>query len=179
MDKFDNKNNNPETNNPRTDPTISKVDQALDAVDGAMQHVSRIEGDVKSEVQGLVWALVDEYIDEPGLRRLETLVLQSPEARTTYVRCIQLHVDLIYYFADQRRKDDPSAPATPFPLPTELQKILQSEAAKKQSGADPARCSARRPQPSRTFGWLTDIGRRLDNFAWSFCWTVRMMFERI
>jgi hypothetical protein len=51
-----------------------------------------------SEVQDLVWALVDEQATDEQVRRLEELLLRSNEARTTYVRCMQMHADLRYMF---------------------------------------------------------------------------------
>ena len=51
---------------------------------------------LKSEVQDLVWAVVDEYATESQIRRLEQLILTSEEARRTYVTCMQMHADLCY-----------------------------------------------------------------------------------
>ncbi len=98
---------------------------------------------VEEDVQNLVWALVDEYITEPELERLEGLILQSDEARSTYISCIQLHVDLIFYFANERRKQDPGA-KHPFPLPSELQELLNRQ--RDSQGPDTARCQALQSQ---------------------------------
>ena len=51
------------------------------------------------EVQQIVWALVDETATEEQVRRLESLVLKSAEARRTYVDCMTLHAELHCMFA--------------------------------------------------------------------------------
>ncbi len=181
-------NQNEPKHSKKKDATIENVDRTLDHMDGAMAQASALDGasnaasgptaKLENEVQTLVWALVDEYIDEPGLRRLEALVLQSAEARTTYVRCIQLHVDLIYYFAQERRKNDPNAPDLPFPLPAELQKMLDASKSSPQN-TKPAQCSARRPQPSMLRRWWSELNRRLDQVALAFRWQMQAAFNRI
>ncbi len=52
--------------------------------------------DMRSEVQELTWALVDEQATESQIRHLEELLLASHEARRAYMMCMQLHADLHY-----------------------------------------------------------------------------------
>ena len=47
-----------------------------------------------TEVQELVWALIDEQATDRDVRRLEELLLENDEARKTYVMCMQMHSDL-------------------------------------------------------------------------------------
>ena len=64
------------------------------------------------EVQELVWALVDEQLDETQFARLEQLLSESEAARKMYVECMQLHAGLIEHF----RQADPTVPETLAPL---------------------------------------------------------------
>ena len=70
------------------------------------------------EVQELVWALVDDQATEAEIHRLEELLLESDEARQTYVMCMQMHADLHFLLGPKPR------------LPEALQKILDAEKAK-------------------------------------------------
>jgi hypothetical protein len=55
-----------------------------------------VKSHLKSEVQDLVWAVVDEYATEIQIRRLEQLVSTNEEARRTYITCMQMHADLCF-----------------------------------------------------------------------------------
>ena len=59
---------------------------------------------VQERVQELTWALVDEQINEDEMRLLDSLLLSDDAARDTYVRCVQLHTDLLAHFADASKQ---------------------------------------------------------------------------
>jgi hypothetical protein len=54
------------------------------------------------EVEQLTWSLVDEMISPDEINRLEQLIIESDEARSTYVRCMQMHADLHYMFNEPK-----------------------------------------------------------------------------
>jgi len=55
-----------------------------------------------SEVQELVWALIDEQATETQVARLEQLLLENDEARRTYVMCMQMHADLHFLLGNRQ-----------------------------------------------------------------------------
>ena len=57
------------------------------------------------DVEGLVWAMLDEQISEEDFGRLDNLLSDDDEARRLYLQCVQLHVDLANFFAT---KDKPA-----------------------------------------------------------------------
>jgi hypothetical protein len=59
---------------------------------------------VRERVQELTWALVDERIDGGEIDLLDSLLLSDDAARETYLDCVQLHVDLMQFFADAEAK---------------------------------------------------------------------------
>jgi hypothetical protein len=68
------------------------------------------------DVEGLVWAMLDELITDEEFRRLEELLRDDEDARRIYVQCVQMHVDLKYWFDS---KGDP-ARRMPVGLPIDL-----------------------------------------------------------
>src|SRR5690606_1922194 len=76
----------------------------------------------RRELRELTWRLVDDEIDEPQFRRLESSLLQSEEARQVYVECIWLHSELLFYF----RKNDQAKPTRLANDPLLIQ-ILESQ----------------------------------------------------
>lgn len=56
----------------------------------------------REELQELTWRLVDDEIDEPGFRRLESVLRDSEEGRQVYVDCVWLHSELVWYFRHER-----------------------------------------------------------------------------
>lgn len=58
--------------------------------------------DPMSEVQELVWALIDEQATDSEVTRLEQLLLESDEARRTYVMCMQMHADLHFLLGNRK-----------------------------------------------------------------------------
>ena len=49
-------------------------------------------------VDELVNLMLDDQLVDENVRELETLLTDSPEARTQYVGMVQLHADLIEYY---------------------------------------------------------------------------------
>lgn len=85
--------NRPTSDSPQADRTaeILQLEQKLDRVDE------------------LVSLLVDEVIDEPQFRELESLLQENDQTRLRYVEGMQLHCDLMDYFAPERDKAANSA----------------------------------------------------------------------
>lgn len=79
-----------------------------------------------SEVQELVWAMIDDQATDRDVRRLEELLLDNDEARKTYVMCMQMHADLHFLLGGR-----------PIQLPAAVQMAQKVEKPKK----------ARRPLP--------------------------------
>jgi hypothetical protein len=50
-------------------------------------------------VQELTWAMLDEQIADDDRAWLDCALCSSAEARSTYLRCVQIHTDLTAYFA--------------------------------------------------------------------------------
>jgi hypothetical protein len=50
-------------------------------------------------VQELTWALLDEQIADDEKSWLESALSSSAEARDTYLRCVQIHTDLMAHFS--------------------------------------------------------------------------------
>jgi hypothetical protein len=59
---------------------------------------------ILDRVQELTWALLDEQITEDEVALLDNLLLSDDKARSTYVRCVQMHTELVGHFAAQREK---------------------------------------------------------------------------
>jgi hypothetical protein len=55
-----------------------------------------------AEVTDLVWAFIDERASRSQVRRLEELLLGSPQARRLYVTCMQMHADLCCLLGKKR-----------------------------------------------------------------------------
>jgi anti-sigma factor RsiW len=51
------------------------------------------------EAENLIWALLDDHIDEAETARLTKLMNEHEEVRRRYVDCVQLHADLRDHFA--------------------------------------------------------------------------------
>ncbi len=54
---------------------------------------------VSERVQELSWALLDEQINDDEFLLLDNLLLSDEKARDSYIGCVQLHADLMSYFA--------------------------------------------------------------------------------
>lgn len=75
--------------------------------------------DPMSEVQELVWALIDEQATDTQVARLEQLLLENDEARRTYVMCMQMHADLHFLLGGRQME-----------LPLVIEQAKKAEAAK-------------------------------------------------
>jgi hypothetical protein len=51
------------------------------------------------EAESLTWALLDDRLAEADAARLAQLLEESQAARTRYIECVQLHVDLQDHYA--------------------------------------------------------------------------------
>jgi anti-sigma factor RsiW len=64
---------------------------------------------VLDEAENLIWALLDDHLDDASSTRLAQLLEEHESVRRRYLDCVQLHVDLQEHFAvagspaDQRR----------------------------------------------------------------------------
>ncbi len=56
----------------------------------------------REEVQELTWRLIDDEIDDKQFNRLESVLRESDEGRKTYVDCMWLHSELIFFFRNER-----------------------------------------------------------------------------
>jgi hypothetical protein len=70
-----------------------------------------------TEVQDLVWALVDNEATDGQISRLEELLLKSAAARRTYVMCMAMHADL--HFLGRKESRPPSAASVVYTAPCE------------------------------------------------------------
>ena len=52
-----------------------------------------------TEVQDLIWALLDQQISDSDFKQLEAMLHEDEEARRLYVQCVQIHVDLQQWFS--------------------------------------------------------------------------------
>ena len=77
--------------------------------------------DIQSQV--FFWALVDECLTGQQTQHLESMIAEHDEARQTFVRCLQLHVDLIYYFHAKRTIEEADE-SVPVLWPSVLEPLL-------------------------------------------------------
>ena len=54
---------------------------------------------VLDEAENLIWALLDEQLDEADTAKLAKLLDQHESVRKRYIECVQLHIDLQDHFA--------------------------------------------------------------------------------
>ncbi len=59
------------------------------------------------DLEGLVWAMLDEQISEEDFGRLDALLRDDEEARRVYLQCVQMHVDLANFFAPKSETSVP------------------------------------------------------------------------
>ncbi len=90
--------------------TAKEIEADLDALEFELEAE-------ENEVQSLVWALMDEHISADDVKRLEELLLTDPEARKTYIECVQLHVDLQHYFSQTKTAQPPDPKQSILTLP--------------------------------------------------------------
>ena len=53
---------------------------------------------MRDEVERLIWAALDQMIDEDDAQRLEALIRQDKLVRRRYHQCAKIHADLYNYF---------------------------------------------------------------------------------
>ena len=59
--------------------------------------------DLLSEAETLIWALLDDQLEEVDVARLEQLLTSHESVRRRYAECVQLHVDLTEHFSPRDR----------------------------------------------------------------------------
>jgi anti-sigma factor RsiW len=69
-----------------------------------------------TEVQDLIWALLDQQISESDFKQLEAMLEEDEEARRLYVQCVQIHVDLQQWYGG----NSATAPRIPAGAPLDL-----------------------------------------------------------
>ena len=82
-----------------------------------------------TDLEGLVWAMLDGQISDEEFGRLDALLRDDEEARRLYLQCVQLHVDLANFYATREN----TAVQAPVGLPLSIS-LPTSDA----SLADPA-----------------------------------------
>ena len=82
----------------------------------------RSTDELLEEAEGLIWALLDEQLDDASARRLGAMMEQSDAVRSRYIDCVQLHVDLSEHFGRPAPTEPGSAtaPSRPVVLPNLL-----------------------------------------------------------
>jgi hypothetical protein len=68
---------------------------------------------VLDEAENLIWALLDDHLDEANAARLAKLLEDHESVRQRYIDCVQLHVDLQDHFTANR---ETSIAATGTPI---------------------------------------------------------------
>ncbi|HEX6962092.1 MAG TPA: hypothetical protein VF175_09515 [Lacipirellula sp.] len=59
-----------------------------------------------AEAETLIWALLDDQLDDAGVSRLSAMLEEDAAVRGLYMDCVQLHVDLRDHFS--RPASEPS-----------------------------------------------------------------------
>ena len=90
-------------------------------VEDVLENPDLYEIEIQSQV--FFWALVDESLTGQQTQRLESMIAEHDEARQTFVRCLQLHVDLIYYFHAKRTLEE-AEESKPVLWPAILEPLL-------------------------------------------------------
>jgi hypothetical protein len=68
---------------------------------------------VQERVRELTWALLDQYASDDDLQLLDSLLLSDDGARQAYLGCVQLHSDLLAYFAPKAESAAAASNARP------------------------------------------------------------------
>jgi hypothetical protein len=63
-------------------------------------------------VATLSWAMLDDQITEDEVGLLDSLLLSDKAARDSYVKCVQLHTDLLFHFQDRQQPATTAAAKT-------------------------------------------------------------------
>lgn len=62
------------------------------------------------EAEALIWALLDDRIEDADATRLGALIEQDAAVRARYIDCVQLHVDLQELFNGQAEQPQAEKP---------------------------------------------------------------------
>jgi len=73
--------------------------------------------DLITEVQELVWELLDDQLSESRAKRLEQLLHEHESARKTYIGCVQMHVNLHELYSGRMPPPLPTDEGIAPPLP--------------------------------------------------------------
>jgi len=69
------------------------------------------------EAESLIWALLDDQLDETDTAKLCQLMEGSAAVRSRYIDCVQLHVDLSEHFSAKAMDQPPGVQVLPNLLP--------------------------------------------------------------
>jgi hypothetical protein len=69
------------------------------------------------EAEALIWAMLDEQLDEAEMKRLGKLIEEDAAVRARYIDCVQLHVDLREHFGRAAAEKAPSTVVLPNLMP--------------------------------------------------------------
>lgn len=61
------------------------------------------------EAEALIWAMLDDQLDDAEMRQLSKMIEEDAAVRTRYIDCVQLHVDLREHFGRAAAEKTPSA----------------------------------------------------------------------
>jgi anti-sigma factor RsiW len=68
------------------------------------------------QAEGLIWALLDDEIRPPDIKRLEAWMQQHEQVRERYIACVQMHVDLHGHFGKAPAPIATNQPMTDQPM---------------------------------------------------------------
>ncbi|MBA3480207.1 MAG: hypothetical protein H0T51_00195 [Pirellulales bacterium] len=60
------------------------------------------------EAEALIWAMLDDQLDDVEMRRLSKMIEEEAAVRARYIECVQLHVDLREHFGRAAAEKAPS-----------------------------------------------------------------------
>jgi hypothetical protein len=72
---------------------------------------------VLDEAETLIWALLDDQLDDADAARLAKLLEEHESVRFRYIDCVRLHVDLHEHFTDDGSKGALGAAILPNLMP--------------------------------------------------------------
>ncbi len=90
------------------------MDHSKQNPQNSQQSGSDGESDTLDRVHELSWALLDEHIAGEEMAELEDRLLNDSTARDSYIRCVQLHSDLISHYAQPAKASGGSPAKTPI-----------------------------------------------------------------
>ena len=68
------------------------------------------------EAERLIWALLDEQINESDIKHLESLIQENQAVRNRYLQCVQIHADLYSHFRPATSQTAGTGPNTQSPV---------------------------------------------------------------